>query len=580
MKRSVQRRLQDLIGLKEEHVQGVAEALFAATEQHPAVYWIYLAISAGIAFFGLVMSSTAVVIGAMLVSPLMTPLVQTGMAFAVGNLYLALRSIIRVFLSVAGVVVFATLTTAVLPFEQITPEIAARTQPNILDLLVALFCAVVASLTTARQAGDTISAAAGTAISIALVPPLCVMGFGLGILDGRVFLGSTLLFIANLSAIILVADLFFLLVGFAHVNVNILEDKVLEEKQRSSRTFRFLKSLRLTERSAQRWAHLKVALPLVFVLIVAVPLSTALSQVAWEVNTKKNINRVLSEFEKKYRILSREQTLVGRKVALKLTIVGDPEQKEKVEEDLKVTFRLVMGTEPSLAVDFIPSEEYVSKTFKTGSEFLGRLIETMSREPAMTTPPLTTAETLPQYQQELRDSLDRSVQWLNTQTPTPQYYDWRYDMDPRAVRITLFRIADEPLSEDALRLIASAIRRDTGLDITVSEQHLTRVTSRFSYPVADATLARDMNAAMETIRDREGVTVSVCLKNPERFKDKKARAATARMNERLLNYLRARIPERKLLVGEPGDVWEVTLVPIKPKTGPHDSVGQPRASAP
>lgn len=578
MKRSAQRRFQDLIGLEEDQVQGVAEGLFAATEQHPAVYWIYLAISAGIAFFGLVMNSTAVVIGAMLVSPLMTPLVQTGMAFAVGNLYLALRSLIRVFLSVAGVVAFAALTTVILPFEQITPEIAARTQPNVLDLLVALFCAVVASLTTARQAGDTVSAAAGTAISIALVPPLCVMGFGLGIPDGRVFLGSTLLFIANLSAIILVADLFFLLVGFARVDVNLLEDKVLGEKQRSSRTFRFLKSLRLTERSAQRWAHLKVALPLVFVLIVAVPLSTALSQVAWEVNTKKNINRVLSEFEKRYRILSREQTFVGRKVALKLTIVGDPGQKEKVVEDLKVTFRLVMGTEPNLAVDFIPSEEYVSRTFKTGSEFLSRLMETMSREPA-STPPLTTAETLSQYQQELRDSLDKSVQWLNAQTPTPQYYDWRYDMDPRAVRITLFRIADEPLNEDALRLIASTIRRDTGLDITVIEQHLVRVLSRFSYPVADATLARDMDTAMETIRDREGVAVAVRLKDPERFKDGRSKAATARMNERLLAYLRARIPERQILIGEPGDAWEVMLV-IQPGAGTRGPGGRARKSAP
>jgi len=238
-----------------------------------------------------------------------------------------------------------------------------------------------------------------------------------------------------------------------------------------------------------------------------------------------------------------------------------------------------MGTEPNLAVDFIPSEEYVSRTFKTGSEFLSRMMETMSRETAIAPPPVTAAETLPQYQQELRSSLDKSVQWLNTQTPTPQYYDWRYDMDPRAGRITLFRIADEPLNEDALRLIASTIRRDTGLGITVSEQHLARVISRFSYPVADATLARDMDTAMQTIRDREGVTVTVRLKDPERFKDRKSKAATARMNERLLTYLRARIPERQLLVGEPGDAWEVTLA-IQPKAGPRGPGGQARESAP
>lgn len=327
MNRSVQRKIQNLIGLPETRIQHVARELFASTEQHPAVYWVYLAISAGIAFFGLVMNSTAVVIGAMLVSPLMTPLVQTGMAFAAGNLYLALRSLIRVFLSTLGVVVFAALTTMILPFEQITPEIAARTQPNALDLFVALFCAVVASLTTARQASDTVTAAAGTAISIALVPPLCVMGFGLGILDGRVFMGSTLLFIANLAAIILVSDLFFLLVGFAHVDVELLEEQVVGDRQKASRTYRFVKSLHIAQRKTLRWARLKIALPLVFVVIVALPLSSALSQVAWEVNTKTNINRVLAEYEKKYRILSRQQILDGRKVTLRLTIVGDPEKR-------------------------------------------------------------------------------------------------------------------------------------------------------------------------------------------------------------------------------------------------------------
>ena len=58
--------MQDLIGLKEEHVQGVAESLFAATEQHPAVYWIYLAISAGIAFFGLGITAGRVFLGSTL----------------------------------------------------------------------------------------------------------------------------------------------------------------------------------------------------------------------------------------------------------------------------------------------------------------------------------------------------------------------------------------------------------------------------------------------------------------------------------------------------------------------------------
>ncbi len=562
MNRSVQRKIQNLIGLPETRIQHVARELFASTEQHPAVYWVYLAISAGIAFFGLVMNSTAVVIGAMLVSPLMTPLVQTGMAFAAGNLYLALRSLIRVFLSTLGVVVFAALTTMILPFEQITPEIAARTQPNALDLFVALFCAVVASLTTARQASDTVTAAAGTAISIALVPPLCVMGFGLGILDGRVFMGSTLLFIANLAAIILVSDLFFLLVGFAHVDVELLEEQVVGDRQKASRTYRFVKSLHIAQRKTLRWARLKIALPLVFVVIVALPLSSALSQVAWEVNTKTNINRVLAEYEKKYRILSRQQILDGRKVTLRLTIVGDPEKREEIVEDLKVTLRLVMGETPSLSVDFIPSEEYVSKTFKTGSEFLNRLMETMDSARQAPAPGIALRpadETVSRHEELLRVSLEEAISAMNEQVPAVSAYDWRCALHARGTELTLFRIADEPLSTEATGLIASMIRKETGMDVSVVEQRLPRVICRFRYPVYGSRLARDMDAAMETVSQRDDIVAAVCLKNPERFRDTGSRKATSRMNEALLSYLRTHLPEHRLKIGDPADEWEVSL---------------------
>lgn len=567
MERAVQRKIQKIIGLPESRIQAVAEELFASTEKHRAVYWLYLAISAGIAFFGLVMNSTAVVIGAMLVSPLMTPLVQTGMAFAAGNLYLAVRSLGRVFMSMVYVVIFAALTTMILPFEQITPEIASRTQPNALDLFVALFCAVVASLTTARQAGDTVSAAAGTAISIALVPPLCVMGFGLGIMDGKVFMGSTLLFIANLAAIILVSDVFFLLVGFAQVDVNRLEEQVIGDEQKSSRSYRFVKSLRIADRRALRWARLKIALPLFFVIIVALPLSSALSQVAWEVNTKKNINRVLAEFEKKHRILNRQQVIDGRKVALRITIVGDPQEREEVVEDLKVTLRLVMGEDPTLSVDFIPSEEYVSKTFKTGSEFLNKLMQTMTMagdgsSGGIAVKPAADQSTR-RHEEALRLSMIKTIGWLNSQAPGPQYYDWSYGLDSRSAGLTLFRIADEPLSAEAKGLVASVILRDTGLDVAVAEQRLPRTLSSFRYPVSGSRLKQDLDGPLEMVRERGVVAAAVRLKDPDRLRGARAREATARMNESLLAYLRSRLPENRITIVDPGDAWEVSLRVVK-----------------
>lgn len=75
-----------VLGIWPEQRQEVVESLYLTTESHPMVYWFQLLIAAGIAHFGLILNSTAIVIGAMLVSPLMTPIVQLGMAFTIGNL--------------------------------------------------------------------------------------------------------------------------------------------------------------------------------------------------------------------------------------------------------------------------------------------------------------------------------------------------------------------------------------------------------------------------------------------------------------------------------------------------------------
>jgi hypothetical protein len=401
------------------------------------------------------------------------------------------------------------------------------------------------------------------------------MGFGLGILDGHVFMGSTLLFIANLAAIILVSDLFFLLVGFARVDVNGLEEKVIGEAEKTKLTYRFVKSLHIADRKALRWARLKVALPLLFVLAVAFPLSSALSQVAWEVNTKKNINRVLSEFEKKYRILSRQQLFEGRKVSLRLTIVGDPGKREEVVEDLKVTLRLVMGEDPTLSVDFIPSDEYVSKTFKTGSDFLNKLMATVERTaPTLETTDRETSGGMAGHEEAARKTLQKTLEWLNTQPPAPQYYSWRYAFDPGGAGLTLFRIADEPLTDQALGLIASTIQRDTGMAVVVSEDRIPQTICRFRYPVLLSRLSQDMDGPLEMIREHDAVTARIRLKDPQFFRNARAREVTARMNEILLAHVRSRLPEGRVIIDEAGDEWVVSLALSKRETLSEGPQGQ------
>ena len=161
-------------------------------------YMLMCALSAGIATLGLLQSSTAVVIGAMLISPLMSPIAALGFGFASID-----GSRIRVAAKVVAIGAGIGILTGVLltwasPIRNATPEILARTQPTLLDLAVALFSGVAGGYATVIRKGGT---AIGVAIATALMPPLAVLGYGIGVLQVQFALGALLLFLTNLAAI-------------------------------------------------------------------------------------------------------------------------------------------------------------------------------------------------------------------------------------------------------------------------------------------------------------------------------------------------------------------------------------------
>jgi uncharacterized hydrophobic protein (TIGR00271 family) len=174
------------------------------------VYWLQIFFSVGIATLGLVLNSPAVIIGAMLISPLMNPILASGLALASGNLVPGLRAAFNLFLSCAAAIFFAVLLVVILPFREMTTEIAARTQPNVLDLLIALFSGAVGSVAICREVKGVVTSIPGVAIAVALMPPLCVVGYGIAlalVFDSetgwRVASGGGLLFLTNLVAITL-----------------------------------------------------------------------------------------------------------------------------------------------------------------------------------------------------------------------------------------------------------------------------------------------------------------------------------------------------------------------------------------
>lgn len=175
-------------------------------------YILMCALSAGIAALGLLQSSTAVVIGAMLISPLMSPIAALGFGFASidGR---RIRDAARVVAIGAGIgILTGVLLTWLSPIRNATPEILARTQPTLLDLAVALFSGIAGGYATVIGKGGT---AIGVAIATALMPPLAVLGYGIGVLQIRFALGALLLFLTNLAAITLAFAIVARLAGVA-----------------------------------------------------------------------------------------------------------------------------------------------------------------------------------------------------------------------------------------------------------------------------------------------------------------------------------------------------------------------------
>jgi len=157
--------------------------------------WI-LIFAVFIASIGLNVSSTAVVIGAMLISPLMGPILGVGLSLAIYDIDTLKRSLVNL-----GVMVGLSVFTAFLyfwasPLTEETPELVARTAPTILDVLIAIFGGLALIVARSKK-GTMASVIFGVAIATALMPPLCTVGYGLAIGDSDFYIGGLYLFTIN-----------------------------------------------------------------------------------------------------------------------------------------------------------------------------------------------------------------------------------------------------------------------------------------------------------------------------------------------------------------------------------------------
>lgn len=273
--------------------------------------------SAGIAVLGLLLSSPAVVIGAMLISPLMSPILGLGFSLALFDFAEMRRSLIALAIGTVVAVLFTALIVTASPLKAPTAEILARTRPSLFDLLVALFAALAGTYAIIRGRGETI---VGVAIATALMPPLAVVGYGLATWNLPVLAGSGALFATNFVTIALAAMILARFYGFGH-----------------------------TLSGRQSWAQTLLLL-LVFVGM-SIPLAISLERIARESIATGQVRSTLSErFGANARVTQLEIDFDADPLLVRSVIIA-PRTAPKRHAELRAELERALGRQVRLQLD-------------------------------------------------------------------------------------------------------------------------------------------------------------------------------------------------------------------------------------
>ena len=188
--------------------------------------WI-LACAIFIASIGLNVNSTAVIIGAMLISPLMGPIVGAGFALATYDFNLLKKSAKNLLIATVVSLIVSSIYFYLSPFKEVQSELLARTSPTIYDVLIAFFGGIVGAISITRvDKGNPIP---GVAIATALMPPLCTAGFGLAALDFKFFIGAMYLYCINCFFIGIAT---FVIIKYLKFKPVVTENKSFDKKLR------------------------------------------------------------------------------------------------------------------------------------------------------------------------------------------------------------------------------------------------------------------------------------------------------------------------------------------------------------
>ena len=208
----LQKRLPFFTHAGEEQYQ----TLFAKLKEEgksSSSFFILMFLSSILVTIGLYLNSASVIIGAMLLAPLMNPIISFSMGMLRQDIDLSVKSLKTIIIGVIIALVTSSSISGMLPFEHITQEMAGRIKPSVLDMIVAIVSGIAAAYV--KNSEKLSASIAGVAIAVALVPPIATAGIGLGWSDNEMFYQAFLLFLTNLIGIAFAVSVVFFIQGFS-----------------------------------------------------------------------------------------------------------------------------------------------------------------------------------------------------------------------------------------------------------------------------------------------------------------------------------------------------------------------------
>jgi uncharacterized hydrophobic protein (TIGR00271 family) len=458
--RGLRSHVERLLHVESRAKPQVYAQVFHSADMASLSYWLELFISAGIATFGLVLNSPAVIIGAMLISPLMGPLMATGLALAVGDLYMGTKALLNLAVSTLAAVAFSAALVWALPFHAATTEILARTNPNLLDLGVALLSGLAGSLVVCRGGGGGgVMALPGVAIAVALMPPLCTVGYGVGSgLNWAIMGGAGLLFVTNLAAIVTAAFVVFFMVRMDAPDVRTDIDRFIQQRAADDRLYGLVAprvfSGAVGHIGKLQWRIVMMALALAAVFF---PLRNALMQVARETGTRSAVQEAVRRLAPSDTLVTQQVRVGADRIDIRLITT------ERIDQARVVEAREALAQRTGLRVD-MAVREVASKNE------LAELRDRMPA-PAAPAPPLSPEQRFAEMRNDLLARVRGPLEELWPSGAMLLGYEVAFSPGGTVLRIRYQ--ADEELGSLAVELLQQALRyRVYAPELTVSVERI------------------------------------------------------------------------------------------------------------